>query len=262
MTAVAVLAFAALAPQEAAMNVLSAADKEAGWRLLFDGTLGPETPWRAYRGTAMPPGWEVREGALYSAKPAAGNDIVTKDKFEWFELKLELNIDPGQNSGIMFHVTEDGEAAWHSGPEVQIYDAKPQPGLETTSYLYQLYKPDFDATKPAGEWQTLHLRIAPDVCWTELNGKRLYEFVLGSDDFKARVAKSKFSKFAGFGAAGRGHIAIQGDHGKVRFRNIMVRELNDDQVLPAGFEQVVAAIRPCIVAVPGRIRERIAERPR
>jgi hypothetical protein len=79
----------------------------------------------------------------------------------------------------------------------------------------------------AGEWQQFHIRIAPDVCWTELNGKRHYEFVLGSDDFKARIAKSKFTKYPGFGLKGRGHIAIQGDHGTVWFRDIKVRELND-----------------------------------
>jgi hypothetical protein len=208
-------------------NQLTAAEKETGWRLLFDGTLGSDTPWRAYRGTEMPPGWAVKEGALVSVKPAAGNDIVTKQQFEWFELKLEFKIEPGQNSGIMFHVTEDGEATWHSGPEIQIYDAKPQPGVETTGYLYQLYKPDFDAAKPAGEWQRLHFRIAPDLCWTELNGRRLYEFVLDSDDFRARVAKSKFAKYPGFGAKGRGHLAIQGDHGVVWFRDIKVRDLND-----------------------------------
>ncbi|MCW5939846.1 MAG: DUF1080 domain-containing protein [Fimbriimonadaceae bacterium] len=224
MTALLALALFAQAQEP---NRLAATEKEAGWRLLFDGTLGPLTPWRAFRGAEMPPGWAVKEGALVSVKPATGNDIVTKQQFEWFELMLEFKIEPGQNSGIMFHVTEDGEATWHSGPEIQIYDAKPQPGVETTGYLYQLYKPDFDAAKPAGEWQQLHIRIAPDVCWTKLNGRRLYEFVLDSDDFRARVAKSKFAKYSGFGAHGRGHLAIQGDHGVVWFRNIKVRDLND-----------------------------------
>lgn len=196
---------------------------EAGWISLFDGktTAG----WRSYRGTGIGEGWKVVDGTLAIVDPPTAGDIVTEGKYRWFELKVEAKLDKGQNSGIMFHVTEDAEATWHSGPEIQLYDHPMQDGVETTGFLYQLYRPEKDASKPAGEWNALHIRVAEDVCWTELNGQRLYEFRLGSKEFVDKVAKSKFSKYPGFARAGSGHIAIQGDHGKVAFRNIQIRPL-------------------------------------
>lgn len=204
-------------------NVLTAQEKEAGWCLLFDGKT--TEGWRNYRAVTVGEGWQVVDGALTIVDPAKAGDLVTREKFRWFELALEAKIGKGQNSGVMFHVTEDAEASWHSGPEVQLYDHEVQEGVETTGYLYQLYKPDFDASKPAGEWNRLVLRVAEDVCWTELNGRRLYEYRLGSKEFLSKVAASKFAKYPGFARAGSGHIALQGDHGRVAFRNIKLREL-------------------------------------
>jgi hypothetical protein len=54
---------------------------------------------------------------------------------------------------------------------------------------------------------------------------KYFEYVLGSDDFKARVAKSKFASMPLFAKTGHGRIALQGDHGQVSFRNIKVRPI-------------------------------------
>ena len=55
------------------------------------------------------------------------------------------------------------------------------------------------------------------------------EYVLGSDDFKARVAKSKFAKMPFFAKAASGYIGLQGDHGSIFFRNIKLRPLPVNQ---------------------------------
>ena len=68
----------------------------------------------------------------------------------------------------------------------------------------------------------------------EINGVKYFEYVLGSDDFNARVAKSKFSKMPNFAKANSGYIALQGDHGSVSFRNIKIRPLPAGIELPAG----------------------------
>jgi hypothetical protein len=204
-------------------NLLTPAEAEAGWRLLFDGKT--TEGWRNYRAETVGSGWQVVDGELTIVEPGKAGDIVTKDKYAWFELVLEAKLGKGQNSGVMFHVTEDGLASWHSGPEVQLYDHAIEEGVETTGFLYQLYKPTFDASKPAGEWNHLRIRVARDLCWTELNGKRLYEYQLGSKEFWAKVGESKFSKYPGFARAGSGHIALQGDHGRVSFRGIKLRLL-------------------------------------
>ena len=58
-----------------------------------------------------------------------------------------------------------------------------------------------------------------------LNGKKLFEYELGSADWSERVANSKFKSMPNFGKAGEGYIGLQ-DHGdKVEFRNIKVRVL-------------------------------------
>jgi hypothetical protein len=55
------------------------------------------------------------------------------------------------------------------------------------------------------------------------------EYVLGSDDFKARVAKSKFRSMPNFAKFDTGFIALQGDHGSVSFRNIKIRAIPSAQ---------------------------------
>jgi hypothetical protein len=71
----------------------------------------------------------------------------------------------------------------------------------------------------------VRLVVSPEKCVHEINGVTYFEYVLGSDDFKARVAKSKFANMPFFAKAASGFIALQGDHGSVSFRNIKIRSL-------------------------------------
>jgi hypothetical protein len=57
------------------------------------------------------------------------------------------------------------------------------------------------------------------------NGVKYLDYVLGSDDFKQRVAKSKFHRMPLFAKSDIGYIALQGDHGQVSFRNIKIRPI-------------------------------------
>jgi hypothetical protein len=204
-------------------NTLTPSEQKQGWRLLFDGktTRG----WHNFKAEGVKPGWVVKPGALVCADPSNAGDIVTDDKFQWFELTLEFNLTKGGNSGIMYHVADDGDATWHSGPEIQIYDHPAQEGVEITGYLYQLYGSKVDASKPVGEWNRIRIVVAPKKCWTEVNGVKYYEYVLNSEDFKARLAKSKFANMPKFAKMGKGSIALQGDHGVVSFRNMKIRPL-------------------------------------
>lgn len=217
------LATGAHAQTQAPMNTLTEQERAAGWRLLFDGktTAG----WRGFRKTDMPAGWQAVDGAL--TRVASAGDIVTVDEFASFELAFEWKIAPGGNSGVFFHVTEDVEAVWHSGPEYQILDnAAHKDGLTPDTSAgadYALHAPTRDASKPAGSWN--HGRIIVRGSHVEhwLNGEKIVEYELGSSDWTARVAKSKFNVYPGFGRAPKGRIAIQ-DHGDaVAYRNIKIR---------------------------------------
>jgi len=54
------------------------------------------------------PGWKVENGELVRGTEKGG-DIITTDKYGAFEFSVEYNISPGGNSGLMYHVTEDGK---------------------------------------------------------------------------------------------------------------------------------------------------------
>lgn len=219
------------------INQLTTSESLSGWKLLFDGesTAG----WRNYGKENLSSGWKVVDGALVRSENGAG-DIVTAETYKAFELSLEYNISKGGNSGLMFHVVENRNPPWHSGPEIQIQDNRDGRDPQKSGWLYQLYKPGrdnatgetIDATRPAGQWNQLYVRIAPNQCEVSLNGVMYYRFKLGDQQWKDLVAKSKFANLAGFGAAGEGHICLQ-DHGDlVSYRNIKIRELGDDLAVP------------------------------
>jgi len=215
----------------AQLNALSDAEKAAGWKLLFNGQ--DLSGWHNFKRDGVQPGWQVKDGTLACVDPHNAGDIVTSDKFDWFELELDYNISEGGNSGIMFHVTDEGDAAWATGPEIQLEDNAKAGDPQRCGWLYALYQPPtdpatdkpLDATKPAGEWNHIRVVISPEKCEHYVNGVKYLEYVLGSKDFKERVAKSKFSKMPLFAKSDSGSIALQGDHGQVSFRNIKIRSI-------------------------------------
>lgn len=209
----------------------AAAETEGGWQTLFNGK--DLDGWHNFKTTTIRPGWQVKDGILVCADPHNAGDLCTKDQFDWFDLELEYNISEGGNSGIMFHVSDKGNAAWASGPEFQLEDNAKAADAQRCGWLYALYQPPIDpktgkpldATKPAGEWNHVRLLVSPEKCVHEINGVKYFEYVLGSDDFKDRVAKSKFKSMPLFAKIDKGYIALQGDHGQVSFRNIKIRPI-------------------------------------
>jgi len=212
-------------------NTLSSAEKRDGWQLLFDGQNFDG--WHNFKQDGVRPGWQVKDGCLVCADPHNAGDIVTTSKFDWFELQLDYNISEGGNSGIMYHVTDEGNAVWATGPEFQLEDNQKAADPVRCGWLYALYQPPIDpatgktldATKPVGQWNHVRIVISPDKCIHEINGVKYFEYVLGSDDFNERVAKSKFGRMPFFAKSNIGYIALQGDHGSVSFRNIKIRPL-------------------------------------
>ena len=220
-------------------NQLSESEQRSGWELLFDGesTEG----WRNYKKDAISDGWQVKDGAITWTRKGSG-DIITEKKYGAFELSLEYKISKAGNSGVMFHVVEDNEKPWHSGPEIQVQDNVDGHDPQKAGWLYQLFQPAApgwvtdkstpDSTRPVGEWNQLYIRIAPGGCEVCMNGVRYYKFKIGDKKWKERLAASKFAKFDGFGAAGEGHICLQ-DHGdEVAYRNLKVREIAEDGSVP------------------------------
>jgi len=235
---------AASGNDSASLNRLSKAEERAGWQLLFDGKT--TDGWRNFHQKTLSNRWQVDDGALVRTGDGAG-DIVTDGQFENFELTLEYKISPGGNSGLMFHVTEQENAPWKTGPEIQILDNENGHDPQLAGWLYGLYQPTKpkwvhreeqashlptptipDSTRPAGEWNHIYVRVGPEQGELLLNGVRYYRFAKGSPDWNKRVAASKVAAYPRFGNAPRGHIALQ-DHGdRVAFRNIKIRPFRNE----------------------------------
>ena len=205
---------------------LTAAERAAGWRLLFDGqtTAG----WRGYKSQVMPPEWRVVDGAL--TKEGTAGDIISSDQFGDFELALDWKLAPGGNAGIFYRGTEEYDHIYWSAPEYQLLDDAMHPDgqsrLTSAGAAYALYPSPAGYLKPAGQWNSTRIVVKGAHVEHWLNGTKLLEYELWSPDWDAKVKASKFVDYPNYGRAKRGHIGIQGDHaGALALRNIRIREL-------------------------------------
>ena len=213
------------ASAQSAPNALTAEEKAAGWRLLFDGKT--TSGWRAYGADSMPSGWQAQNGSLARVSQAA--DIITKDQFGDFELTLDWKVEARGNSGLFYRAVEGLEWIYHGAPEYQILDdaGHRDGGNELTSAgaNYGLYGVARGIVKPAGEWNTS--RVVAKGAHVEhwLNGKKVVEYEQGSPEWAQKVAAAKFRAWPQYGKAMRGYIGLQEHGGRAEFRNIKLREL-------------------------------------
>jgi hypothetical protein len=207
-------------------NTLTKEEAAEGWVLLFDGKDASQHL-RGYKKEKLPEQWVIEDGALVRK---GGGDVITKEKYESFEFSIDWKISEGGNSGIMFKVLEGNGPPYKTGPEAQIIDNAKGKDAQKSGWMYELYAAEKDTTKPAGEWNHFVLKCQKTPtgnykCEHWMNGEKYVEYEIGSEDWKAKVAKSKFATWKEFGTAAEGHICLQ-DHGNVvSFRNIKIRKL-------------------------------------
>jgi hypothetical protein len=209
-------------------NEVSANDAapKAEWHTLFDGKL--LDTFRGWRSDGMPKGWHVVDGVL--AKEGSVDDLVTREQFGNFELELDWKIGKAGNSGVFYRGTREYDHIYWSAPEYQLLDdANAHDGrsrLTAAAAAYGLYGPPAGVVKPFGKWNKTRIVIKGDHVEHWLNGREVVEYDLGSPEWKAKVAASKFSQYPNYGLAKTGFIGIQGDHpGSLELRHIRIREL-------------------------------------
>lgn len=213
-----------------------AAQNRGKWVTLFDGKNINNL--RGYRQSAFPTkGWIIENGVLRTDPTAAAAervDLITNDKYRNFELEYEWRISPGGNSGVMYHVAElPDKPTYFTGPEVQILDDDKHPdakrgkeGSRTAGALYDLIAPSANKTlRPVGEFNKARLVVRNGKVEHYLNGKKVVDYDLNSDQMKQLIAESKFNEMPRFGREGEGHIAFQHHGEEVAFRNIRIRRL-------------------------------------
>jgi hypothetical protein len=223
---IAAVVIAAVWVSKSAAAKASDAAPSASWRTLFDGKN--TDAFRGWISGVLPQGWHVVDGTL--AKDGKVEDLLTREQYGNFELELDWKIGKEGNSGVLYRGTREYDHLYWSAPEYQLLDDANAPDgrsrLTSTAAAYGLYAVPAGVVKPFGEWNTTRIVINGTHVEHWLNGQMMVAYELGSSDWKAKVAASKFSKYPNYGLAKRGFIGIQGDHpGALALRQIRIREL-------------------------------------
>lgn len=246
LLACALTAGARAAAQSApAPNTLTAAERAAGWRLLFDGRS--LAGWRGLgRDTVPAAHWVVDGGTIKKVasgqvpvapdgQPLGGGDLITRDAFGDFELAWEWKVSPGANSGIKYNVGDSLSTTLEprfaaKGFEYQVLDDDRHPDRALATHrsaaLYDLLPANArKRLRPVGAWNASRIVFRGPHGEHWLNGEKVVEYDLGTPRMRAALAASKYKDIPWFAERRRGHVVLQ-DHGDaVWFRSLKVREL-------------------------------------
>jgi hypothetical protein len=219
-------------------NVLSESEKAAGWELLFNGESFDG--WRQCNGDAMPENWEIEDESMKvfmgkgrkEGQGAGGDILYAPKKFKDFELSIDWKASPKANSGIFYAVREvPGKPIYYAAPEIQVLDNKDATDNKVDSHLagslYDILAADPKTVNPAGEWNTVVIKVKDGHVTHSMNGTEVVSYTLWTPEWDAMVENSKFKNFPGWteGIAKEGYIGLQ-DHGyTIWFKNIKIREL-------------------------------------
>ena len=209
----------------------SSISENSDYQSLFDGKT--MDGWRSYQNKAQD-SWSVVDGILYckgslTDKSDMRADLITTKQFENFDLSLDWKISPKGNSGVIYMATEEQEASYLSGPEYQIIDDNNFPekleDWQKTGASYAMYAAPSAHPKPVGEWNNTRIVVNKGHVEHWLNGEKVVDYQLNSEDWKKKKAEGKWKDAAGYGATPKGHIALQ-DHGsEAWFKDIKIKEL-------------------------------------
>ena len=154
------------------------------------------------RFTDIENGWIVRNGILTNAKP--GNDLITTEKFNDFKLHAEFRYPEGSNSGIYLRGRYEMQIEDNYGDE---------PESHKIGGIYGFLTPSVNAARPAGEWQSVDVTLTGRVITVVLNGERVIDRQTIPGPTGGALDNDEASP---------GPLMIQGDHGPVEFRKIVL----------------------------------------
>jgi len=209
-----------------AMNTLTPVEEAEGWELLFDGDA--LDGWRGFGRDDLPEGWIAEDGLL--VRSSGQGDIITREVFRDFELSLEWMVRKAGNSGVFYRASEEVGRIFEGAPEMQVLDdaghVDGENPLTSAGANYGLHPAPRGVVHPAGEWNQARIRVQGNRVTHWLNGERIVEYELGSEEWAQRVAGSKFAEWPEYGTFDAGHIGLQ-DHGDwVAYRNLKIRRLD------------------------------------
>ena len=150
-----------------------------------------------------PMDWMVAEGVMRSPDKG-GNNLVSKQTFNDFKIEAEYAIAPGSNGGIYAR----------GRYELQLLDDAGQPaGLHSHMAIYGRTPPALNASRKADEWQRMEAVVVGNRVTVTLNGQKVQDNAV-IDGITGGALDANESA--------PGPIMLQGDHGKVMFRRVVV----------------------------------------
>lgn len=220
-------------------NYTSPIDKN-GWEVLFNGN-NPNIRWRSIDGDSFPTeSWTISDKLLKSIAKAKRKDIITREMFSNFELELEVKLTDSANSGIKYIVAplknEKGNTILN-GPEYQLIDdckhnwvTDNKNPTSSTGAAYLLYAPNpKDKNWKCQDWNRIKIIVKGQNIEHWLNGKKIVSYTRGSEDFRKKVAATKFREYENspiqYGESEWGYILLQHHGDEASFRNIKIRRL-------------------------------------
>ena len=222
------IAFSAFEWQQEKDNMLSDAEKRAGWKLLFDGKT--TNGGRMYQNKPSD-GWEVVNGELISRKEGVTNraDLITADQYDNFELMFDWKVDKGANSGVIYRAIENDKPSFESGPEYQLIDdtgyVDKLEDWQKSGADYAMHAPSTLSAKPVGEYNRTRIVVNKAHVEHWLNGVKVVEYELWTPEWKQLKSQGKWKDAKDYGMANKGYIALQDHGGGVSFKNIKIRKL-------------------------------------
>jgi hypothetical protein len=150
-------------------------------------------------------GWRNENGQLVNTPPST--DLVSDQTFGDFDLHVEYMFPKGSNSGVYLR----------GRYEVQIQDdAGRDPEEHINGAIYGLIKPKTNPTRPAGEWQTLDVRLVGNRVTVKLNGVK----TIDNQEISGPTGGALDDR-----VGDPGPVMLQGDHGVVTFRSVRIKPI-------------------------------------
>lgn len=149
-----------------------------------------------------PSQWEVVDGVLHNKK--SGADLVTKERYGDFKLHVEFRYPKGSNSGVYLR----------GRYEVQVEDTpSKEPMIDGIGAIYGHLMPNEMAATGPDTWQTYDITLIGRRVTIVLNGKTII-----NDTTIPGITGGALDSNEGE----PGPIFLQGDHGPVDYRNIVI----------------------------------------
>jgi len=200
----------------AVLSLSQVAASGAEWVSLFNGKN--LDGWKAIDGPMS--SWKVEDGMLYCS--GGGGGWLSSDKeYSNFEIELEFRVPENGNSGVFLRAPHQGNPAF-AGMEVQVLDDKGPEFTKLQPYqycgsLYDLEPPKSHVSKPAGEWQKMHIVCDGRNVKVTLNGTQIVDANL--DNYAGKLSTHPGLKRSG------GYVGLQNHGTRLDYRNIRLREL-------------------------------------